>query len=461
MTIATVNPWQQGQRLELEINELSLTGVGVGRWQDRVVFVADAVPGDHLQVRLTQVKPTYAHAQLEQILTPSPQRVRPACIVADKCGGCQWQQVSYPQQLQEKQTQVVEALRRIGKFVAPVVEPILAAPAPLGYRNKVTYPLALSQGKVQAGYYRKGSHQLINLNQCPVQDPHLNPFLAEIKQDIQAHGWRVYDEQYQRGNLRHLSLRIGRRTGEVLLTLVGQDPNLPELEAQAQAWLERYANLVGVCFNQNNHKGNRIFGPQTITIAGRGSITEQFAGLVLEIGADMFFQVYTEQAEALVNSILQGLNLQGHEQIIDAYCGIGTLSLPLAKHCRQIFGVELHPMAVQQAQTNAARNQIDNASFFASTTEAWLPGVAASIEGKVDIVLLDPPRKGCDPSVISSLRELSPTQIVYMSCNPSTLARDLQQLCGEGLYALERVQPADLFPQTAHVEALAWLRRCS
>jgi 23S rRNA (uracil1939-C5)-methyltransferase len=334
---------------------------------------------------------------------------------------------------------------------------------------------------VQAGYYRKGSHRLVNLNQCPVQDPHLNPFLAEIKQDIQAQGWRVYDEQYQRGNLRHLGLRIGRRTGEVLLTLVGQDPHLPGLAEQAQAWLERYPNLVGVCFNHNAQKGNRIFGSQTTTVAGRAYITERFAGLELQIGAEMFFQINTEQAEVLVNLILEGLNLQGHELIIDTYCGIGTLTLPLAQHCLQIWGVEVHPLMVQQAQTNAALNQITNATFFASATETWLPDIANQIQdldqdleqdlgnipgtfqgtfqGDIDIVLLDPPRKGCDPSVLASLRQLAPARIVYMSCNPSTLARDLQHLCADGRYQLERVQPVDLFPQTAHVEALAWLRR--
>jgi 23S rRNA (uracil1939-C5)-methyltransferase len=451
--------WQQGQQLEIEIAELSLTGMGVGRWQERVVFVPDAVPGDRLQVRLTQVKPTYAHAQLTQILVPSSQRVRPACIVADKCGGCQWQPVSYAQQLSEKQHQVVEALRRLGKFEAPVVEPILAAPASLGYRNKVTYPLALSQGNVQAGYYRKGSHRLVNLNQCPVQDPRINPFLAGIKQDLQTlvhtQGWQIYNEQFHKGNLRHFSLRIGRRTGEVLLTLIGCDPNLPNLDTQVQIWLQQYPDLVGVCFNHNPERDNRIFGPTTHCLAGRSEVSEQFAGLQFQIGADTFFQIYTEQAEALVHLILAGLDLQGHEQILDAYCGIGTLSLPLAQRCRHLIGLELHPATVTQAQANAKHNQIDNAEFRVGAVETLLPQISQT----PDIVILDPPRKGCTPAVLNSLLRLAPRRIVYMSCNPTTLARDLQLLCAGGQYQLERVQPADLFPQTAHVEALAWLSK--
>jgi 23S rRNA (uracil1939-C5)-methyltransferase len=329
----------------------------------------------------------------------------------------------------------------------------------LGYRNKVTYPLALSQGNVQAGYYRKGSHRLVNLNQCPVQDPRLNPFLAGIKQDLQTlvhtQGWQIYNEQFHKGNLRHFSLRIGRRTGEVLLTLIGCDPNLPNLDTQVQIWLQQYPDLVGVCFNHNPERDNRIFGPTTHCLAGRSEVSEQFAGLQFQIGADTFFQIYTEQAEALVHLILAGLDLQGHEQILDAYCGIGTLSLPLAQRCRHLIGLELHPATVTQAQANAKHNQIDNAEFRVGAVETLLPQISQT----PDIVILDPPRKGCTPAVLNSLLRLAPRRIVYMSCNPTTLARDLQLLCAGGQYQLERVQPADLFPQTAHVEALAWLSK--
>ncbi|MBW4550403.1 MAG: 23S rRNA (uracil(1939)-C(5))-methyltransferase RlmD [Aphanocapsa sp. GSE-SYN-MK-11-07L] len=445
--------WQQGESLELAIADLSLTGEGVGRWGDRVVFVPDTVPGDRVQVRLLNVKPRFAHAQVLALLQPSEQRVRPACIVADKCGGCQWQPVASELQLASKQAHVIEALERIGKFSDPPVEPILAAPDALGYRNKATYPLNQSGGTVQAGYYRKGSHRLINLNQCPVQDARLDPLLSQIKRDIQRQGWSIYDEKTHRGQLRHLGLRIGRRTGQILLTLVTQTWELPEIEQQAQEWLQRYDNLVGVCLNRNGDRTNRIFGPESRCLGGLPYLQEEFAGLHLQIGSDTFFQVNTEQAEALVELILAELNLQGHEQVVDAYCGIGTLTLPIARLAQQVVGLELHPATVAQAQANAILNQITNVSFQVGDVAKLLPSLYA------DIVVLDPPRKGCDQGVIDALFKIRPAQIVYMSCNPATLARDLRLLCQTGGYRLQRVKPADFFPQTAHVECVAFLTR--
>ena len=454
---ASEKSWQQGQLLEVAIADLSNSGDGVGRWGERVVFVPDTVPGDRVQVRLVRVKPQYAHAKLQQILIASPHRIRPGCIVSDKCGGCQWQPVDYQYQLAAKQQQVIEALERIGGLSQPPVDPVLAADSPLGYRNKATYPLGSSKQRgevVQAGYYQKGTHHLINLNQCPVQDPRLNPLLRGVKGDIQRRGWRVYDEQHHKGEVRHLALRIGRRSGEILLTLVARHWNLVGIEAQAREWLARYPNLVGVSLNYNRERTNAIFGPETRCIAGQPFLREEFAGLQFQIRPDTFFQVHTEQAEALVGVILEQLDLQGTETVVDAYCGIGTLSLPLAQRVKQVIGWEVQPTAVEQANHNAALNGITNTSFRLGTVENLLP----SLELTPDVVLLDPPRKGCDRAVIDCLNQLQPQRIVYVSCNPTTLARDLKLLC-EGGYGLARVQPADFFPQTAHVECAAFLVR--
>ncbi len=451
------NQWQQGQLIEVAIADLSNNGDGIGRWGQRVVFVPDTVPGDHVQARLVRVKPQYAQGKLQRILNPSPQRIRPGCIVADKCGGCQWQAVDYEYQLAAKRNQVVEALERIGGLTQPPVTPVLPAPSPLGYRNKATYPLASSRqgGVIQAGYYQKGTHRLINLNQCPVQDPRLNPLLSDIKQDIQRRGWRAYNELDHKGQVRHLSLRIGRRTGEILLTLVVRNWNLPGVEAQAQAWLTRYPNLVGVSLNYNPERTNAIFGPETCCIAGQPYLREEFAGLQFQIRPDTFFQIHTEQAEALLGVILDQLNLQGNETVVDAYCGIGTLTLPMAQRAQHVFGLEIQPVAADQASQNAALNQIQNVTFQVGTVEALLPLLPIT----PDIVVLDPPRKGCDRAVIDCLKQICPEQIVYVSCNPATLARDLKLLCQMGHYHLTRVQPADFFPQTAHVESAAFLVR--
>lgn len=451
------NPsWQQGQLIELEITDLSDSGDGVGRFEQRVVFVPDTVTGDRVLVRLVRVKPQYANGKLHELLEPSPQRIRPHCIVADKCGGCQWQHIDYTYQAAAKQNNVIQALERIGGFNTPPVHAILAADDALSYRNKATYPLRRSQtGQVQAGYFQKGSHQIVNLNQCPIQDSRLNPLLAEVKQDLQKRGWGIYDEKLHRGKLRHFSLRIGRRTGEMLLTLVSKEGNLAGLEEQAQAWMTRYPDLVGVLLNLNPDRTNAIFGSDTRCIAGNSYLTEEFAGLKFQIRPDTFFQVNTEQAEGLLDLILKQLQLQGHELLVDAYCGIGTLTLPLAKQVQRAIGLEVQAEAIEQAWVNATLNQIENVDFQIGTVEAVLP----TLDFQPDIVLLDPPRKGCDPSVIAALLEMSPGRIVYVSCNPATLARDLKGLCQSGAYQLQSVQPVDFFPQTPHVECVAFLRR--
>ena len=449
---ASLSQWQQGTLLELTIAELSNGGDGVGRWEGRVVFVPNTVPGDRILARLIRVKPQYAYGKLQEIQEASPHRVRPSCIVADKCGGCQWQPVAYDYQLEAKRNQVLQDLERIGGFTAPPIDPVKAAPDELGYRNKVTYPLMRSTtGQVQAGYYQKGSHLLINLNQCPIQDARLNPFLTQIKLDIQERGWGIYNEVEHRGKLRHLGMRIGRRTGEVLLTIVSRDANLDGIEAQAQDWMTRYPELVGVCVNLNPDRTNTIFGIDTICIAGRHYLTEEFAGLQFRIQPATFFQVNTEQAEAVVEVIQQELNLQGTETIVDAYCGIGTLTLPLAKQAKEAIAIEVQLEAVEQARLNAQINDISNVTFQIGAVEALLPRLTIHPQ----VVLLDPPRKGCDPSVIQTLLKLLPERIVYVSCNSATLARDLKGLGDR--YHVDRIQPVDFFPQTAHVECVAFL----
>jgi 23S rRNA (uracil1939-C5)-methyltransferase len=459
-TITQPSQWQQGQLLEMTIADLSNGGDGVGRWQGRVVFVPNAVPGDRALVRLVRVKPQYAHGKLHQLLAASPHRVQPDYSVSDKCGGFEWQFIDYGYQLQVKREQIIAALERIGGLENPPVDAVLAS-TPWGYRNKSTFPLGvLSSGQVQAGYYQKGSHRLVDLDQCPIQDARLNPVLAGVKQDLQQRSWSIYSEMTHKGNLRHLALRIGRRTGEILLTLVTTDWHLPGILEQAEAWLSRYPQLVGVALNRNGDRTNVIFGAETRCIAGRPYIREMFAGLEFQIRPTTFFQVNTQQAEALLQVIVQELKLQGNEVLLDAYCGIGTFTLPLAQRVQQAIGLEVQLESVEQAQLNAAFNGIENVSFQAGAVENLLPTLAINVEqNSADaphIVLLDPPRKGCDPAVVKTLIQTKPDRIVYVSCNPSTLARDLKLLC-QGGYRLTRVQPADFFPQTPHVECAAFL----
>lgn len=449
---ATSDPWRQGELIPLAITDLTAQGEGLGHFQGRVVFVPNTAPGDQITARLVRVKPKYASGLLQEIHHPSPHRIQPACIVADKCGGCQWQHVDYELQLQTKQQIVRDALERIAHLSPPPAEPILAAPQSLRYRNKVTYPIAGNGDQIRIGYFQQGSHRLINLNQCPVQDERLDVYLQEIKLDLQKAGWPAYDERQHRGQLRHLGLRIGRRTGEVLLTLVCKGSNLPKLEIWAERWMQRYPDLVGVCLNLNPNRTNAIFGPETQLVAGRSAFQEQFDHKSIWIDSTSFFQINTEQAEAFFTWIVSQLSLTGQETLVDAYCGIGTLSLLLAPHVERLLGIESLLEAVEQARYNAQANQISNARFFHGSVESVLPTLPPG-----DVVVLDPPRKGCDRSVLDTLLLQQPRQIVYISCHPATLARDLEILMGAGHFRLEQWRAADFFPQTGHVESVAFL----
>ncbi len=449
-----VPKWQQDEIVKVTITDLSNSGDGVGRWEDRVVFVPNTVPGDEMLVKLTKVKATHGFGKAAGIVKPSSERVRPACIVADKCGGCQWQQASYNEQLAAKHRLVVDALTRIGKLEDVEVDSVLAAEEQLGYRNKATYPLGLSPTKdVKAGYYRKGSHRLVNLNQCPVQDSRLDPILADLKKDIQSREWKIYDERTHKGHLKHLSLRVGRRTGQILITLVSRSVKLKGIHEQAQQWMDRYPEVVGVLVNLNWKRTNAIFGPETFLIAGESHLEEMFAGLMFHIQPATFFQVNTAQAERLLDEIQTELNLTGNEVLIDAYCGVGTFTLPLAQKVKQCIGLEAFTESVVQAQANARLNNIENVGFRIGDVAALLP----NLDVRPDILMMDPPRKGCEPEVLESIMTIRPERIVYVSCNPATLARDLRVLCETGGYQVTRVQPADFFPQTAHVECAVFL----
>jgi 23S rRNA (uracil1939-C5)-methyltransferase len=496
--------WKQGDIVEIEITDVSESGEGVGRAEERVVFVPDTVTGDRVTARLTNVKRQYAHGKLLEVLTASPHRVRPSCIVADKCGGCQLQHIDYDYQLTAKENQVTQALKRIGGFAEPPVAPIVGAQGNFAYRNKVTYPLGINDvGGIKAGYYRKGTHQIVNLNQCPVQDERLNPLLAEIKQDLQDRGWKMYEPEQKgarepgarrtafkvidhnadtgemvngipkpklrkkteiikvelepdtRPQFRHMLMRIGRRTGEILLTFVVTDFDIPNFEGQAQRWMKRYPNLVGVCLNLNDRPHNNVFGTETRCIVGRDYICETFGNLQFQLKSDTFFQIYTEQAETVLDLIIRRSQFKGTEILLDAYCGIGTFTLPLSKRVKRAMGIEVHPASVVQARANARLNGINNVEFRTGEVEELLP----ELEIQADVVLLDPPRTGCDRSVLDMLTAMQPAQIIYISCKPATLARDLQILCEQGNYRLAHVQPADFFPQTSHVECIAFLER--
>lgn len=447
---------QQGDLVDIDIIDISSEGYGIGKVNQQVIFIPDTVTGDRIQGRIVKNRKKYAEGKIIEIKTPSQHRIRPRCIVADKCGGCQWQHIDYQYQLETKVNHIQQNLTRIGGFEGFTLENILSGEE-LGYRNKVNYPLGVSAtGKIKAGYYQKASHDIVNINQCPIQDQRLNAIFAEIKQDLQTLNIPIYNEKKGEGELRHLCFRIGRQTGEILLTLVSAKLSDETLEKQAQKWLNKYDNLVGICLNHNPKNTNVILGQKTELLAGRAYIREKFANLTFHLPSDTFFQINTMVAEKLLSVLMAKLNLTGEETVLDLYSGIGTFSLPIAQKVKKVIAIESFSTSVTQAKHNAEVNDIDNVQFEKGLTEEILPTLEDIYP---DIVILDPPRKGCQPQVIENLLRMQPQNIVYISCHPATLARDLRLLCEGGIYQLSLIQPADFFPQTPHVETAVILKK--
>ncbi|MFM7676574.1 MAG: 23S rRNA (uracil(1939)-C(5))-methyltransferase RlmD [Synechococcus sp.] len=449
-----------GQTLRLEAVDLGLAGEGIARQDGAVVFVPGLLPGEAAEVRIEHRARRSYRGRVLELLTPSPERRRPPCILAERCGGCTLQHLGDAAQAAWKARQVREVLRRIGG-VAAEPRPILAAADPLGYRNKALLPLQRQpDGRLRAGYYRPGSHRIVNLNHCPVLDPRLDELIEPLKADLEASGWPADPDLAGEPGLRHLGLRLGHHSGEVLLLLVAAHDELAGLETLARRWMERWPQVVGVALNLQPERTNRVLGPTTYPLQGREFLEERFAGVRLRIGADTFFQVNTVQAEQVVpllQKALAPLPASGSTLVLDAYCGIGTYSLPLAALGFSVHGLEQHPGSVAQAVANAERNGLASQARF---TAATVGEVLAEHLPQASALFVDPPRKGLEPPALAAVLACPPPRMLYLSCDPATLARDLAALCGaEGPYQPEWIQPIDFFPNTTHVETLAVLRR--
>ncbi len=440
--------------LEVLITDLDRQGRGIARHDGQVLFIEGALPGDQAVVRLETRRRGQLTARLLGLSQPSPQRRRPPCILADHCGGCSLQPFAADAEQQWKQELVRQTLLRIGGL-EPAMLPLLVSSDELGYRNRAIIPLERREdGSLRAGFYRRGSHRIVNMNRCPVLDPRLDALIAPLKADLEATDWPVDRHGSAGGGLRHLALRVGQHTGELLITLIASHADLDGLEEQAEAWMQRWPDLVGVTLNLQPRPTNQLFGAETRSLAGRDWLHEHFAGLVLQIASDTFFQVHTRQAERLL-PLLEAALPQPAGRLVDAYCGIGTYSLPLARLGWQVLGLEQHPGSVALAERNAVLNGLaDRCRFQTADVAVALDAVLPDAQ----VLLLDPPRKGLDPRVLAAIAACPPQRLLYLSCDPATLARDLRQLCSDG-YRLISVQPIDFFPNTTHVESLALLER--
>lgn len=452
--VSTVGAAAGAAGVILEIDDLDRHGRGIGRFEGQVLAVAGALPGERVLVRPLPGRRGLGQAQLLETLRASAERRRAPCILADHCGGCSLQPLQVEAQQRWKQNHVQQTLRRIGALEHDVA-PLLASDHELSYRNRAIIPLERDrQGRLRAGFYRRGSHQIVNMNRCPVLDPRLDALIAPLKQDLEASAWPIDRHGRHGGGLRHLALRLGHASGEVLITLIATHPDLPGIRQLAQSWMARWPTVVGVTLNLQPQATNQLFGPHTRILAGRAVLLERFAGLELEIASDTFFQVHTPQAERVVPLLLQASG-EPQGQWVDAYCGIGTYSLPMAAQGWSVLGLELQEASIALAQRNAARNGLaERCRFQTADVALALPQHLPAASR----LLLDPPRKGLDPRVLQTILTSPPPQVLYLSCDPATLARDLRQLCA-ATYRLSSLQPLDFFPNTTHVETLAVLER--
>jgi 23S rRNA (uracil1939-C5)-methyltransferase len=451
-----------GTRLRLQITSLAAEGDGVGRADGLVVFVPQSAPGDTLEVQVTEASPRFLRARSLRVLAPGPDRVTPPCPVYAECGGCSWQHLAYPAQLAAKRAIVVEALRRLGHVedADSLVRPVLGADPPWRYRHKMAVPFgppAAPGGPPRAGFYAPRSHRIVPFAACAIQHPLLDRALAETVRLCATLGVPAYDPATGRGILRHLVGRVSNDGRELLLCLVTARPDFPQGGEMALRLMEALPACVGVVQNVQGAPGNAILGPVTRTLRGRGHLHERLDGLQFLVSAPSFFQVSPLQAERLYAVALEQAALDRRQVVYDLYAGVGTLSLFLARAAGRVHAVEEVAPAVADGRRNAAANHLSNLSFHLGATEAVLPALLAH-GPRPDVVVLDPPRKGAAASVCEAIARAAPARVVYVSCNPATLARDVERLAAHG-YALQEVQPVDMFPQTAHVECSALLVR--
>ncbi len=453
--------FQKNDLIELTIRDMGTNGEGIGTTDGFTFFVKDAVPGDRIRAKVLKLKKTYGYARMEEILEPSRDRVEAVCPVARQCGGCSLQEMAYSAQLRFKENLVRNDLIRIGGFredlLDACMEPIIGAKDFFRYRNKMQFPIGCVKSKdgslsYAAGFYAARTHSLIPVADCMLGFPENREITSRILKWMEQEENRPYDEESGRGCIRHLLIRKGFRTGEILVCLVINEP-IQGGEALRDALFD-IPGMTSVSLNFNQEKTNVILGEKTVTLWGKPSITEEIGGIRFEISPKSFFQVNPFQTEKLYSKALEYADLTGKETVWDLFCGTGTISLFLAKRAKTVYGVEIIPQAIEDARRNAAANGIENAEFFVGKAEEkFLPG-------KPDVVVLDPPRKGCEEKLLRRIMELAPKRIVYVSCDPATLSRDLRILCGEE-YELREAAPVDMFPMTRHVETVALLSKLS
>ena len=449
-------PVVQGNVYEIEIHSLGSSGEGVGRCKDFTVFVPGALPGEKCAALIVEVKKSYARGRIKELLRKSKDRVEPVCDVYPSCGGCQLQHLAYMAQLRAKRQQVVDAVTRIGKRPDLFVEPVIGAASPWNYRNKMQFPVGKKKNEILIGCFAQGSHEIINTTDCHIQKTGNNDVIRAVRGILEKLNIPVYHEDRHSGVVRHVVGRVGKG-GELMVVLVTATERLPREKEFVRLLRERLPRAVSIHQNVQTYRNNVILGRDTKLLWGRPTILDRLGRLEFHISPRSFFQVNTDQAEILYGKALEYAGLSGDEIVVDAYCGTGTITLFLARKARKVYGIEIVKPAILDARKNARENNVRNAEFLVGDATQVMPMLCR--QGiRADVVVADPPRAGCAPEVLRTFADMAPRRIVYVSCNPASLARDIAILDELG-YRATKIQPVDMFPQTASVESVALLER--
>ncbi len=448
---------QKAQHYEITIIDMGEGGEGIGKIQDFTVFVSNVLLGDRVEICLTKVKKNYGFGKLVRLITPSPYRVTSGCEKELDCGGCQFQSLDYKKQLEWKRQKVENCLRRIGKLEDIEVEPTLGMENPYHYRNKAQYPIRLVDGKVEIGFFAAKSKCIVPVTDCTIQHPINAQIIEEVKVFLTKHKISIYDDKTHKGLVRHLMIKTGYKAQDIMVCLVINGKTMPHSKELVEC-LKKIPEIKSIVLNHHTDKTPVILGKACTVLYGSESITEQIGHLQFKVSPLAFFQVNPTQTEVLYQKALEYAQLSGNEVVWDAYCGIGSISLFLAQKAKKVYGVEIIPEAIENARENAKLNGLNNTEFYAGKAEEVIPNLYE--EGIIaDTIVVDPPRKGCDEKLLETLKAMAPKRIVYVSCDPATLARDLAYLAKEVGYKVEKVQPVDMFPHTAHIETVVKLSK--
>lgn len=446
----------RGDPLQVSIETATIDGSGVARVDGQVVFVPGALPGERCSVRIAHVGRSAVFAQLLSVLTPSAHRVEPDCPYFPRCGGCALRHMDYEQELALKQAHVQSCLTRIGGQTISAL-PITGAAQTDGYRNKVQFPVQEQDGRPVAGFFSGKTHRVIPVRHCRIQPDCADAIRGAVLAWMEQYHIRAYDEQTHTGYIRHIYIRFGAESGQILVCIVANCAQLPKKKQLIAALLAAEPGITTIVFSPNTKKGNTVLGTEFHPLYGDGTITDTLCGLQFRLSAPAFYQVNHAQAERLYEKTVQLAGLTGNETVLDLYCGTGTITLCLARHAKKAIGVEIVPQAIEDAKFNAAQNGMENAEFFCMDA-GQAAKMLADRRTRPDVIVVDPPRKGVSADVIEAISAMAPQRVVYVSCDPATLARDLKLLTAVG-YTLQTAEAFDLFPRCAHVETVVLLSK--